>query len=271
MKFNGGILKLTRFLIVLAMAVALAACRHGNSSSRMARPPVDPEMLRMTKEQVFERGEQQFTHKRFQRARAYYTFVYENFPNDPLARRGLLRIADTFYAQGDDVSLVEAQYKYRDFLNRYPGSENADYASLQIANVSYKQMQKPDRDQQRTHEALEKFTDMIKTYPRSALRPEAEKKVQEVLDRLAEHEEIVAHFYMKRKTWDAAVARLNTVVEQYPNYKGRDAVFFELATSLDALGRKGEAQLYYERVLSEFPKSDYAGKARRRLDQRKAA
>jgi outer membrane protein assembly factor BamD len=264
-------LKLTRILIVLAMALALASCRHGSQQSRLARPAVDPEMLKLTKEQVFERGEQQFTHKRWQRARTYYTYVYENFPNDPLARRGLLRIADTFYAQGDDVSLVEAQYKYRDFLNRYPGSENADYAMLQIANVSYKQMQKPDRDQQKTHEAVEKFNDMIKTHPRSALRPEAEKKLQQVLDRLAQHEQIVAHYYMKRRLWDAAVSRLNTVVEQYPNYNGRDAVFYDLATSLDQLGRKGEARLYYERVVSEFPKSDFASKAKRVLDQRKTA
>jgi len=264
-------LKLTRILIVLAMALALAACRHGSQQSRLARPVVDPEMLKLTKEQIFERGEQQFTHKRWQRARTYYTYVYENFPNDPLARRGLLRIADTFYAQGDDVSLVEAQYKYRDFLNRYPGSENADYAMLQIANVSYKQMQKPDRDQQKTHEAVEKFNDMIKTHPRSPLRPEAEKKLQQVLDRLAQHEQIVAHYYMKRRLYDAAVSRLNGVVEQYPNFSGRDAVFYDLATSLDQLGRKGEARLYYERVVSEFPKSDFAAKAKRVLDQRKAA
>ena len=123
----------------------------------------------------------------------------------------------------------------------------------------------------KTHEALEKFTDMIKTYPRSALRPEAEKKLQEVLDRLAKHEHIVAHYYMKRRSLGRGRARLNTIVEQYPNYSERDAVFFDLATSLDALGRKGEARLYYERVVSEFPKSDYAGKAKHRLDQRKAA
>lgn len=271
MKSTGGILKLTRIFLVLAIALGLAACRHGNQQPRSARVVVDPELLKLTKEQVFERGEQQFTHKRFQKARTYYTYVYENFPNDPLARRGLLRIADTFYAQGDDVSLVEAQYKYRDFLNRYPGSENADYAMLQIANVSFKQMQKPDRDQQKTHEAVEKFTDMLKAYPRSALRPDAEKKLQQVNDRLAQHEQIVAHYYMKRKMFDAAVSRLNTVVEQYPNYSGRDAIFYDLATSLDALGRGGEARLYYERVVSEFPKSDYADKAKKHLDQRKAA
>jgi outer membrane protein assembly factor BamD len=270
MKFNGGILKLTRIFVVLAVALALAACRH-SGAQRVARPVVDPEMLKLTKEQIFERGEQQFSHRKWQRARSYYTYVYENFPNDPLARKGLLRIADTFYAQGDDVSLVEAQYKYRDFLNRYPGTENADYAMLQIANVSFKQMQKPDRDQQKTHEAVEKFNDMLKAHPRSPLRPEAEKKLQQVMDRLAEHEHIVAHYYMKRGSWDAAVLRLNTVVEQYPNFRDRDSVFYDLATSLDALGRQGEARLYYERVVSEFPHSDYAAKAKHRLEQRKAA
>jgi outer membrane protein assembly factor BamD len=269
-------LKLTRILIVLAAVLALAACRHGGVSRPVRRVTVDPELLKLTKEQVFERGEAQFKNKKWQRARTYYSFVYENFPNDPIARRSLLRIADTYYAQGDPVNLVEAQYKYRDFINRYPGSDNADYAMLQIANVSYKQMERPDRDQQKTREAVEKFNDMLKTYPRSKLRPEAEKKLGEVMDRLARHEQVVAQFYIKRGAYDAAVLRLNGLVEQYPNYRSRDEVFYDLGRSLDALGRKGEARLYFERVVSEFPKSDFADKAKRRLttvdqNQKKAA
>src|SRR5919199_2701513 len=134
---------------------------------------------------IFPRREEFYARHKWQRARTYYSHVYENFPNDPLGRRSLLRIADTYYNQGDPVNLVEAQYKYRDFINRYPGSENADYAMLQIAMVSFKQMEKPDRDQQKTREAVEKFNDMLKTYPRSPLRAEANKRLGEAVDRLA--------------------------------------------------------------------------------------
>src|SRR5205823_11453365 len=128
--------------------------------------------------------------------RQYYQYVYESFPSDPLGRRALLRVADTYYEQGSAVNLVEAQYKYRDFINRYPGSDRADYAMLQIGMCSYKQMERPDRDQQKTREALEKFNDAIKTFPRSALRADMDKRQQDVLDRLAKHDHIIAGYYI---------------------------------------------------------------------------
>jgi outer membrane protein assembly factor BamD len=260
-------LNLKRLTILVAIAFVLASCHHGQ---RSVRPAVEPEFLNLSKEQIFQRGEDLYARRKWQRARTYFSHIYENFPNDPLGRRSLLRVADTYYQQGDAVNLVEAQYKYRDFINRYPGSENADYAMLQIAMVSYKQMEKPDRDQQKTREAVEKFNDMIRTYPRSPLRPEAEKHLAEALDRLAKHEHIVARFYMKRKSWISAVQRLNFLVDTYPNYSDRAGVFYDLGTSLAALGRKGEARLYFERVLSEFPKSGYADKAKQRLGSMKA-
>lgn len=242
-------------------------CHH---TPRSFAPVVNPEFVKLSKEQLFDRGEQFFRRKRYPKARTYYSYIYENFPNDPLGRRALLRVADTFYAQGDPVNLVEAQYKYRDFINRYPGSDRADYAMLQIANVAYKQMEKPDRDQQKTREAVEKYQDMLRTHPKSALRPDAEKRLQDALDHMARHEHLVAKYYIKRKSFDAAVRRLNGLVELYPNYASRDSVFFDLGTALERLGRKGEARLYYERVVSEFPQSDFAGKARKRLDETKA-
>jgi outer membrane protein assembly factor BamD len=260
-------LNLRRLTLLIALMAVVAACSRGPRSPRLA---VDPELLRLSKEQIFERAEENFGNRKWQRARTYYTHLYENYPNDPLGRRSLLRIADTFYEQGDPVNLVEAQYKYRDFINRYPTSEQADYAMLRIAMCSYKQMERPDRDQQKTREALEKFNDVIRTYPNSGLRSEADARRQEVLDRLARHEHLVARFYMKRGGWNAAVQRLNFLIDTYPSYNERAGAFFDLGNALAELGRNGEARLYFERVVSEFPQSDYASRARRRLEDTKA-
>jgi outer membrane protein assembly factor BamD len=262
-------LKLNRFAaipVVLLAALLLAGCRHGQGQ-RPLRPVIDPELVKLSKEQVYQRGEDMFAKKRFQKARTYFSHVYENYPNDPLGRRALLRVADSYYAQADAVNLVEAQYKYRDFINRYPGSDKADYAMLQIAMVSVQQMEKPDRDQQKTREALEKLSDMIRTYPRSPLRAEADKRLNEVLDRLAKHEHLIARYYIRRHSFRAAEQRLNYLNQTYPNYADRAGVFFDLGTALDGLGRKPEARLYFERVIQEYPKSEYTGQAKKRLDQ----
>ena len=261
-------MKLTRSIAAAALVLfALTACHH----AQQKKPVVDPELAKLTKEQAFQKGEEQYAKKKYPKARTYFSYVFENFPNDPLGRRALLRVADSYFAQKDAVNLVEAQYKYRDFINRYPGSDRADYAMLQIAMVSYQQMEKPDRDQQKTVEALDKFDEMLRAFPKSSLRPEAEARRQDVLDRLAKHEHTVARFYMKRKSYNAAVLRLNGIVEKYPNFKDKDAVFFDLGTSLAGMGRKAEARLYFERVLSEFPKSEYAERAKRKLDSLKTA
>jgi outer membrane protein assembly factor BamD len=272
-------LKKTLTLIAL-VAIALAGCRHtfrggsgggGSSATRSLHTSFDPALVKMPKEQVFQLGEEQFAKKKYQKARQYYSHIYETFPNDPLGRRALLRIADTYYQQGDAVNLVEAQYKYRDFINRYPGSDRADYAMLQIAMCSYKQMERPDRDQQKTREALEKFNDVLKTYPKSSLRPEMDKRVQEVLDRLAKHDHIIARYYIKRRSFNAALQRLNGIVETYPNYGDRDGVFYDLGTALAGLGRTAEARLYFDRVVTEYPQSMYATKAKKKLGTMKTA
>ena len=261
-------MKLNRIALIAAVLLVTAACHHGRGQQRHAvRPQADPELLKLPKEEVYKRGEDWFAKKRYQKARTYFGFVFENYPNDPLGRRALLRVADSYYAQADPVNLVEAQYKYRDFINRYPSSDKADYAMLQIAMVSYLQMEKPDRDQSKTREAQEKFNDMIRTYPKSPLRADAEKKLADVMDHLARHEHIVARYYIKRKSYRSAEGRLNYLIQNYPNYNDRAGAFFDLGTALDGLGRHAEARLYFERVLSEFPKSIYSARAKKRLEQ----
>jgi outer membrane protein assembly factor BamD len=260
-------LKVRNLVVIVVLALAATACHRG---PRIIRPRVDPELLKMSKEQIFQKAEDQFAREKWAKARTYYQHVYENYPNDPLGRRSLLRVADTYFKQGDPLNYVEAQYKYRDFINRYPGSEQADYAMLQIAMCAYKQMEKPDRDQAKTRETVEKINDMLRAYPKSRLRPEAEARLQDANDRLAKHEHIIAKFYMKRGSYGSALIRLNFLIEKFPAYATRDEAFFDLGTTLAALGRNGEARLYFERLVAEYPNSEYAERAKRRLDTIKA-
>ena len=255
-----------RFIPLLLMVLIAAGGSACRSKDDVYTPVINPLFVNKSKEEIFQGGEALFADKKFARSRQYFTHVYENFPNDPLARRSLLRIADTYYHQRGTVNLVEAQYKYRDFINRYPGSEFADYSMLQIANVAFLQMEGPERDQTKTREAVQKYKEMLELYPNSKYRPEAETNLQKALDRLARHEHLVAKFYLKRGDASAALPRLNYIVQQYPNYGGRDAMFFDLGIALQKLGREGEARLYFERVISEFPESDFAGRARDRLE-----
>lgn len=250
-------------LVVLVLLPGLASCK--SNSDRAYQPKINPEFLELTKEELFAKGEELFEREKWAKSREYYTYVYENFPNDPLSSRGLLRIADTYFNQGGDVNLVEAQYKYRDYINRFPTSDMADYAMLQIANVAYEQMERPDRDQSKTREAIQKYREMLQLYPASPHRAQAEQRLQEGLDNLAEHERLVAAFYLKRGDYKAALPRLEGLLAEFPDFSKKDHVFYQLGVALAGLGREGEARLYFDRVLVEFPDSKVADDARTEL------
>lgn len=251
--------------MALALMLALGGCR--SKHDEIYQPKVNPEFLNLSKDEIFAKGEELYAREKWLKCREYFTYVYENFPNDPLARKSLLRIADAYQKQGGEVNLVEAQYKYRDFINRYPTSELADYATLQIANVAFLQMEKPDRDQAKTKEAIQKYKEMIALYPASPHRAEAEANMRIALDNLARHEQIVARFYMKRYDYTPALTRLEGIMRDFPDYSRKDELYYDLGVSLAGLGRAGEARLYFERVLTEFPDSEPAKLTKKALEK----
>ena len=103
-------------------------------------------------------------------------------PRGPAARRRHL------LPRGGNTNFVQAEAKYRDFLNRFPTSEQAAYVQFQIANSLAKRMEKPDRDQTTTRKALEAYEDLVRLYPTSEYATQAQEKREVVRANLAEHE-----------------------------------------------------------------------------------
>ncbi|MGH9389635.1 MAG: tetratricopeptide repeat protein, partial [Vicinamibacteria bacterium] len=55
------------------------------------------------------------------------------------------------------------------------------------------------------------------------------------------------------------------IEERFPDYSSKDKLFYYEARTLTRLDRPDEAARYYSRLLEEYPKSDYAARARKRL------
>ena len=112
----------------------------------------------------------------------------------------------------------------------------------------------------------------LERYPQSTLLPQVLfRQAENSYFRMLAAEKASNNPKELTKLQDEAIRRYSAIVEKYPDYADRPGVFYDLGTALSGLGRKAEARLYYERVISEFPKSDYATQARRRLDQMKTA
>jgi outer membrane protein assembly factor BamD len=223
---------------------------------------VTQELLTQPKEVLFEKGKNLLAKKKYDQARKYLNHVFETYPNEQMGREALLLVADSYFAEKSTTGYTEARYRYRDYLNRYPGAPRRDYARYQFALCYDKEHEKPDRDQTATREAIEQYRSLIREFPDSGYAGAARERVRQLTDLLAEHDFAIGYFYLRKGSTAAALSRFTSLEERFPDYGARDKLYYYEGIALTRLGRKDEAGRYFQKVVQDFPKSDYAKKAR---------
>jgi outer membrane protein assembly factor BamD len=231
-----------------ALVLTLSACRGGVTE--------DP-ILRLSAEESLAQGKELMAKEKHGRARPYFTHAFEVEPNSAIGREGLLLAADTFYLEGSSANFVQAEAKYRDFLNRFPTSEQAPYVQFQIANSLAKRMEKPDRDQAVTRKALEAYQELIRLYPTSEYAGQAREQLKAVLHNLAEHEFVIGRFYQRYGTPGSAALRFQFLVDNYPEYPEMDKVLYHLGLAYGQSNRPEDATKAFDRLRAQFPQSPF--------------
>jgi outer membrane protein assembly factor BamD len=241
------VLPLTAVLLAL-LALVAASCRSG--------PKEDP-ILRLSATESLTLGKELMAKQKYERARPYFTHAFEVEPNSAIGRESLLLAADTFYLSGSSADYVQAEAKYRDYLNRFPTSAQAAYVQFQIANSLAKRMEKPDRDQSGTRKALEAYQELIRLYPTSEYAQQAQEQIKLVQGNLAEHEFQIGRFYFRYGLFPAAVKRFDFLLESYPSYPDKAKVYYHLGMAHAKMNHPEEAQKAFDRLRTEAPDSPW--------------
>jgi outer membrane protein assembly factor BamD len=243
---------------MVGLAVLLVAGCAGSKKP----DKITTELLTEPKEVLFEKGKALIAKQKYAEGRKYLNHVFETYPNETMGREALLLVADSYFKQKKAKDYTEARYRYRDYLNRYPGAPGRDYARYQFALCYDKEHEKPDRDQTATREAVEQYRALIREFPDSGYAGAGRERIRQLTDLLAEHDFGVGLFYLHKGATVAALTRFTVLEQRYPDYRAKDKLYFYEASALDRLGRKDEAMRYYGRIIEEFPNSEFARKAR---------
>jgi len=246
-----------RVVAVLAIVAAFAGCRS------TAKDQVTKDLLSLPKEELFAKGQALLAKEKPAEARKYLNFVFESYPNDPLGQKALLLVADSYFSRDRSLGYVEARYRYRDYLTRYPSASNRDFALYRYALCYDKESETPERDPTNTREALAQYRNLIKEVPSSEYAEKARGRIHALNDLLAEHEFEVGHFYFRKGDPAAALGRFQYLEDHYADYSFKAKLFYYIGTSFDRLGRNSEAERYFARLQAEFPGSDWARRVRR--------
>lgn len=251
-----------------ALLVAFAGFLVGCGSAGREDP-----ILRLSAAESLVEGKRLLEEEKYRLAKKYLIHAFEVEPNSASGRDGLLMAADALFLLGGFDSWVESESRYRDFLNRFPTSPRADYAQLRIAQSLSGRMEKPSRDQQVTGKAFTAFEDLIRLFPTSEYVQEARDEMVRVKQRLAEHEWVVAFYYFRAsggskrsaRLAGPAVARMEYLLENYPDYLEKDKIYAHLCRAHDRLEQPEKAAQACTILREQYPDSSYFSKVPKRL------
>ena len=160
-------------LLIVLIAAFGAGCRKNKTVNPIAN--VDS---KQPDKVLFDRAMDSIKRKRFDTARLTLQTLINTYPDSEYIARAKLSMGDSWYAEGGTAAMQQAEAEYKDFRTFFPNLPEAAEAQMKVANIHYRQMEKPDRDFNQAIRAEDEYKDMIKSYPDSKLVPEAKQRLQ---------------------------------------------------------------------------------------------
>jgi outer membrane protein assembly factor BamD len=186
--------------------------------------------------QLYDKALAQIKSGHFDVARLDLNTLLSTYPDSQYQMRAKLAIADAWYREGGSAALAQAEQEYKDFITFFPNAPEAAEAQMRVGDIYFKQMDVPDRDYSKAQHAEEEYRTMLKQYPDAPkdILKQAQQKLRDVQEVLAQREADVGAFYASHEDWPAALARYQTVVETYPQYSHMDDVLIGIGDAYEA-------------------------------------
>ncbi len=282
---------LGRCVAVSTLAVLGSSLAHAGIFRHKQKPlsQKDDALASVTSNQpdkeLFDRAMIAMKKGKFDIARLDLQTLLNTYPDSEYQMRAKLAIGDTWYKEGGTAAMQQAEEEYKDFITFFPDKPEAAEAQMKVADIYYKQMEKPDRDPTNATRAQEEYRAMVLQYPDSSLIPQAKQRLREVQEVLGDHEFNIGSFYQTRMNYAASTARLQSVIDTYPLYSRVDEALLDVGDAyaaqarniasmrLDSAAKERLEKLFqsraaqaYDRVVVEYPMAPHADDARDRLE-----
>src|SRR5216683_5080558 len=191
--------------------------------------------------------------------------LINTYPDSEFLAKAKLAIADSYFKEGGTANTTQAVAGYKDFIVFFPFLPEAAYAQMQVAMANYNEMAKADRDNTHTKLAEEEFQTFLQKYPKDPLAPQAQQRLREVQELLAEGDYRIGYYYYVKGDRRAAAGRLLAVTKRYPLYSRSDDALWMLGDIFEKSEKKEIASIYYSRIVKEYPLSSRVGDAKGKL------
>jgi outer membrane protein assembly factor BamD len=227
-------------LILLVSFCLLESC--GSSNTVKALSAEDRFALGKTK---FDKGD-------YVEAIADFEIVKLQFPGSSVAAEAQYYLAESHY---DREEYLLAAEEYQALRRSMPASRFASLAQYKTGLCYYQLSPKAELDQKYTTRAITELQAFIEYNPTHELVHEAEAKIRELNDKLAQKIYLCATQYMTLDDYTSATIYYTAVVEKYHDSQYAEPAFLGKVKSLVARHKFNEAGQEIGKFLEKYPKS----------------
>jgi outer membrane protein assembly factor BamD len=246
MRFNRP---LNRLLLIAIASIALASCA-GN----------DPQTEVQSITDAYERALESIAAGNYRRGIEIFEAIQARYPFSDLARQIQLELMYAYYKSGQKEQAAAAADT---FMQENPIHPRVDYA-LYIKGLAYYEAgpdflertfrkdvtQRPPKDIELAYSSLRR---LVERFPASEYAPDAEQRMIAIKNRLADYENHVADYYLRRGAYVAALNRARRSLEQFNGATGNELSLQIMAQAYDKLGMSDLAADTRSVLAANFP------------------
>jgi outer membrane protein assembly factor BamD len=253
-----------RYIAVVALlAVLLTSCgiKRKKYDNPITKDTQQPDKV------LFDKAINDIEHSRFEIARLLLQNLINTYDTSEYLAKAKLAIADAWFREGGAHGLAQAEAEYKDFILFYPAMEEAAEAQEKVCDIHYKQMEKADRDPMHALRAEDECKTLISQFPNSKFAPQAQQKLRDIQEVLAEAEFRVGALYQHKGSYPAASNRYQALTDQFPLFSKADEALWQMAETYHRMGDKFEEQQAgaYSKIVKDYPLSAHAEDAKAQL------
>lgn len=221
----------TLLLVSLAL-VAMAGCGRRNNTVQDQGP-----------ELLYERGYDAMEASNFAGAIQYFNALEARYPFSPETRQAQLDLIYLYYRSQQPEQAIDAAEQ---FERENPTHPRIDYCLYMRGLVYFDQAPniiervlkvdlslRPPKD---TLRSFSTFQELLRRFPESEYVADARQRMVYLRNRLAQYENHVADYYMRRGAYVAAINRAKYAIEHYPEAPELERTLQLLAAAYEHIG-----------------------------------
>ncbi|MFW8565667.1 outer membrane protein assembly factor BamD [Orrella sp. 11846] len=245
-------------MLILSLLLSLALLGGCSSSGQET-----DETANWSVERLFQDGTAEMNSGNWKAAQRRFTSVEARFPFGPYAQQSLINLA---YVQWKDQEPEMALATINRFLQQYPNHPGTDYMLFlrglilftpPSAVFSSVTLQDPaERDPKAMQESYAAFDELVHRFPQSRYADDARKRMNWLVNIMAEHELHTARFYYDRQGYVAAINRAQRVLTEFEGVPASEQALYIMMLSYQKLELPDMAADSERVLLANFPDTE---------------